>query len=577
MTRRKGRASGNPQSAREGEATAPPRPGTPAPGFRIGEYTILGMLGHGSMSTVFLARDATGHEVALKVFQDDADVSATLRERFRREVEAGKKLREHPNIITTYATGRDGSFEYIAMQRVDGSRTLSDVIHHEQAPIARIVGYIIRIARALAFAHQCNILHRDVKPANIMINRFDEPLLADLGVAAINEWPRFTVAGAITGTPLYMSPEQARGEDLDPRSDVYSLGVVLYEALTGTLPYRSSRDAAVADTLRAVQFDAPRRPRLYRPEISPELEAVTLRALAKNPDARYDTAEAMALDLERALAGQRVDARYYSPWSRVWHGLHRHRRDLIVLGTLLPAALGAFLYFHNALTQVHYQELVGFARLRNTQFALLRLEQRDTSLGAATPALNALVSARRSMADADWQTAFDLLVDAAATANSDGDVQALAVIRLEQARCAYMLVDPLQADALYESIHTNPEISPRVTGQALLERALLAHVTGRANDADALLASESVDPAHPTAPALACLRGDRTPTETASEADRLPDWIQNDTYLAAAFAATQRGEHELARDYLHRCLAASRSPHEWPAPLARRIQEHAIP
>ena len=578
MATRKRRAAADPQAALKAMAPAPGKaPGSPAPGFRIGEYTILGMLGHGSMSTVFLASDSTGHEVALKVFQEDAEVSKTLQERFRREVEASKKLREHPNIITTYATGQDGKFHYIAMQRVDGSRTLSDIIRNEQAPISRIVVYIIRIARALDFAHRCNILHRDVKPANIMINRFDEPLLADLGVAAINEWPKFTVAGAITGTPLYMSPEQARGEDLNPRSDIYSLGVVLYEALTGVLPYRSSRDAPVSETLRAVQFDMPRRPRLFRPEISTELEAVTLRALSKSPDGRYESAEAMALDLERALAGGRVEARHYSPWSRVRHGLHRHRRDLAVLGTLLPAALGVFFYFLNALTQVQYQELIGLARLRNTQFALMRLEQRDTSLGASSPALNALAAARRDMADGSWQPAYNLLEDASAVAARDGDAQALATIRLEQARCATMLADPAMADRLYESVHTNPAISTRLAGQALLERALLSHVAGRPEDADRVLASGSVDLNHPAAPALAVLRGDRSPALVASGARGLPDWIRNDTYLAASVAARRRGQPDLARDYLQRCLSESISPQEWPAPLARRFQEILAP
>lgn len=560
-----------------GPSPVPPPSPSPPPGFQIGEYQILGMLGHGSMSTVFLAKDATGHEVALKVFQDDAGVSETLRERFRREVEASKKLREHPNIITTFATGRDGTFHYIALQRVDESRTLTDIIRGERAPIARMVGYLIRIARALDFAHRCNILHRDVKPANIMINAFDEPLLADLGVAAINEWPKFTVAGAITGTPLYMSPEQARGDDLDPRSDIYSLGVVLFEALTGVLPYRSSRDAAVADTLRAVQFDAPRRPRLFRPEISPELEAVILKALSKSPDSRYETAEAFALDMERALAGERVTARYYSRWSRIRHGLHRHRRELAALGVLVPAVLGVVLYFLGALTQVQYQELIGLARLRNTQFALTRLEQRDTSLGAGSAALNSLVSARRSMAEGEWRPAFDLLADTTTAATLEGDVQALAIIRLEQARCAVMLANPTLARDLYQSILTRPDVSSRVTGQALLEQALLAHAAGRPEDVPPLLTSHTVAPEHPAAPALECLRGNRSPALVASGVRSLPDWIRNDTFLAAALAAHQRGQSDLAAEYLERCLTTSRAPHEWPAPMANQLREMLAP
>ncbi|MEM7392062.1 MAG: serine/threonine-protein kinase, partial [Verrucomicrobiota bacterium] len=208
-------------------------------GFQIDEFTIFDTLGHGSMATVYHATDETGHEVALKIFQEGPSVSKTMLERFHREAEASKKLRKHPNIITIYSSGRESPYHYIAMESVPGRRTLEDVIEDRSLTIRQIVTLTIKIARALQYAHARRVVHRDVKPTNIMVDEFGEPLLTDFGVAELFDWPSCTVTGALTGTPLYMSPEQANGDETGPASDIYSLGVVLYEALTGVLPYDS--------------------------------------------------------------------------------------------------------------------------------------------------------------------------------------------------------------------------------------------------------------------------------------------------------------------------------------------------
>ncbi|MBN1269382.1 MAG: serine/threonine protein kinase, partial [Kiritimatiellae bacterium] len=258
-----------------------PPPAYPGKGFRIGEYVVDDVLGHGSMATVFLARDATGHEVALKIFQEGPGVSATMLERFRREAEASKKLRRHPHIMTIYSTGRVEPYHYIAMESIRRSKTLEAALESTPMSQKAIVEVIIKIARALQYAHSKNIVHRDVKPTNIMIDEFGEPLLSDFGVAELVDWPSCTLTGALTGTPLYMSPEQARGERVGPASDIYSLGVVLYEALSGVLPYSAQHRSRVKEVLEAVKNEPPRRPRLFRKDISPDMEAVVLKALEK--------------------------------------------------------------------------------------------------------------------------------------------------------------------------------------------------------------------------------------------------------------------------------------------------------
>ena len=147
-------------------------PKFPGKGYRVHEYVIVDTLGHGSMATVFLARDPTGHEVALKLFQEGPGVSPTLLERFKREAEASKKLRKHPNIMKVYATGKDGPYHFIVMEPIRNSRTLEDLLEVQPLTQNEIVSIVIKSARALHFAHTRSISHVDVKPSNIMIDEF---------------------------------------------------------------------------------------------------------------------------------------------------------------------------------------------------------------------------------------------------------------------------------------------------------------------------------------------------------------------------------------------------------------------
>lgn len=318
---------------------------TPGLGFRVGEYTVIGELGHGSMATVYLVRDRTGHELALKLFKESQGVSSTMLERFRREAEATKKLRRHPHILTVYATGQEGRVHYIAMEKVQGSRTFQDLVEREQPNQRQILSLICRIAGALQYAHEHSIVHRDVKPSNIMIDEFGEPLLADFGVAELVDWPSCTVSGALTGTPMYMSPEQARAERVGPASDIYSLAVVLFEALTGVLPYDLPSNPNTGSVLEAVKTQKPLSARKLNPHVSRDLDYVVNKALSKLPSERYPDIKSFATDLNSVLDGKPLNARLFSPLYWLQHFLRRNRAMVVVLalgGLMISGAVGFY-------------------------------------------------------------------------------------------------------------------------------------------------------------------------------------------------------------------------------------------
>ena len=564
MAKRKGIASG-----KEGTPTVPPFPEV---GFQIGEYVIKRILGNGSMSTVFLARDGTGHEVALKVFQEGPNVSTTMIERFRREAEASKQLRHHPNIITVFATGQEGTCHYIAMQRIIDGMTLELLMEKERLTIERVVRMTIKLARALAHAHSRNIIHRDIKPCNIMIDQFGEPLLADFGVAALVEWPKFTVAGALTGTPLYMSPEQAQGKTVGQASDLYSLGVVLYEALTGVLPYSTHHFSAVHDTLKAVQNEQVRRPRAFREEISEELQAVVMHTLAKNPKDRYPDGEAFARDLEKAIEGRPVNARHYTWFTNLSHRIWRHRRALQLLSTAIFVLLVVMVYFLRLLQDVQFQSLIGSARLHNSQYVLDRLTRSRSEVVNTPRELQEIRLARRDMARNDWTKAISTLSDVVKLSTTDGDSRSIAMAYLELARCSTMVGQHQQATTYYRRVLTNPDASPSIVGLAQLESALLVILEGDKKELETILSSRIIPPTNPISNALRLVRGDLEIKQSIPLVHSSPEYLQNDIYLTAAVLARNTGNFREAAMYLQSSISSSRPESEWPAPFARRLQ-----
>ena len=224
--------------------------------------------------------------------------------RFRREAQAAASL-SHPGVVAVYDTGSENGTHFIVMEYVDG-RTLKDVIRAE-APLYpdRAAEITADVCSALAAAHARGLVHRDVKPANIMLMPDGRVKLMDLGIARVAEGETVTQTAAMLGTAQYLSPEQAQGQAVDFRSDLYSLGCCLYEMLTGTVPFRGATPVAIA--YRHVRED-PAPPRLLNPDIPASLEAVCLKAMAKRPENRYQTAAEFRADLERVRAGQRVAA-----------------------------------------------------------------------------------------------------------------------------------------------------------------------------------------------------------------------------------------------------------------------------
>ncbi|MBV9096786.1 MAG: Stk1 family PASTA domain-containing Ser/Thr kinase [Frankiaceae bacterium] len=276
-----------------------------------GRYQLGEVIGRGGMAEVHRGRDVRlGRDVAIKLLRPDLARDPSFQGRFRREAQAAASL-NHPAIVAVYDTGedtRDGVVTpYIVMEYVEG-RTLRDVLAAEgQLQPQRALEITAQICAALEQAHQAGIVHRDIKPANVMLTPAGEVKVMDFGIAraVTGASSTMTQTAAVIGTAHYLSPEQARGEHVDARSDIYSTGCMLYELLTGGPPF--SGDTPVAVAYQHVRED-PVPPSRIEPEVSESVDAIVLTAMAKNPANRYASAADMRLDIERALAGQPVEA-----------------------------------------------------------------------------------------------------------------------------------------------------------------------------------------------------------------------------------------------------------------------------
>ena len=267
-------------------------------------YEIVSEIAHGGMADVYLARDSKlDRPVALKVLSPELSRDPAFVERFRREAQAAAGL-NHPNIVGIFDWGQEHGTSFIVMEYIDG-RTLRDMIRHEGtiAP-GQIADIGADIAAALSFAHQNGVVHRDVKPGNVLITTAGQVKVTDFGIArAGGDNDGLTRTGAVMGTATYFSPEQAQGTAVDGRSDVYSLGIVLYEMATGEPPFTADSPVSVA-YLHVREPVVP--PSQKVPSVPPELERVIMTCLAKSPNDRYQSADDLRADLLRFRRGQAV-------------------------------------------------------------------------------------------------------------------------------------------------------------------------------------------------------------------------------------------------------------------------------
>lgn len=261
----------------------------------LGRYEVVGEIGQGAMGVVYKAKDPLiDRIVAIKTINLDfaEDEKEEYEGRFYQEAKAAGRL-SHQNIVTVFDVGRSGDIAYIAMEYLQG-RELRDILNDERLPVEQSLDIVVQVAQGLAYAHEHNIIHRDVKPSNIMVVRDGHVKITDFGIARMESASVRTQTGMVLGSPKYMSPEQVTGKHLDQRSDVFSLGVMLYEMLTGQVPFAGENVNAI---MYQIINTTPPPPSTLNPEVPSMLNFIVAKVLAKDVDNRYQSAKEFASDL----------------------------------------------------------------------------------------------------------------------------------------------------------------------------------------------------------------------------------------------------------------------------------------
>jgi serine/threonine protein kinase len=332
--------------APRGSSAQQPLGGDPTAIPRIPGYEIHKQIGRGGMGLVYKATQvSTRRVVALKLLLEGPFASDGARRRFEREIALAAQLR-HPNIIPIYDSGTSEGRMYYAMEYIYGL-PLNDHLRAHALDIRARLALFVRICQAVSHAHQRGVIHRDLKPSNILVDGSGEPHILDFGLAKAGSLGDMTTSmtAQILGTPAYMSPEQASGDPsgIDIRTDVYSLGVVLFEALTGSMPYETN--VAMGKILQNIAHAEPASPSRLNAAIDAEVSAIVLKALEKGKDRRYQSVDGLGADIQRYLDGQPIFASPPSSWYLLRKVVRRHRRIVGAVGAVLVLSIGGWIFF----------------------------------------------------------------------------------------------------------------------------------------------------------------------------------------------------------------------------------------
>lgn len=449
-------------------------------GARLGDFEIVAELGRGGMGVVYRARQVSlGREVALKVLPGYARHAQRAIERFRTEAQAAARL-HHTNIVSVYAQGEDNGHYFYAMEYVPGlsldaaMRMRPELLGKSDGrpDYRRIAGLLAEVADALEYAHRNGVIHRDVKPHNLLFSTDHRLHLTDFGLARLTNAPQLTLSGEVMGTPAYLSPEQigGRSERIDHRTDVYSLGVTLYEVLTGERPF----DADLREQILArITSEEPVPPRRISPSVPVELETICLRALEKEPDRRHRTAGELAEDLRRFAEGRPILSRRATLFEKAVKWARRHKALSAALAAcVLVVVLGAGLAWTQlAARQREAQQLVteAYEQLAYFDYRTPGLSESHiepaAALGADADEL-AIVRALVQLGKGVWPAAIELL---------DGVVDR----RPEDLRAAYLLAWAKRENGDYASskatLASADERGPPSAPDAWFFRGLAVH------------------------------------------------------------------------------------------------------